>query len=202
MSVLLCDDHDLFRDALASALTARGHKVVDSVRDPDHLTQRVGLLRPDVCLLDVSFDGEDRLDVAVDLRRTGPPTVLLLLTAAAPAPVWQVFDDRIVDGVVSKVCHVADLDAAIRRSLAGERVVQGWPGRVTAGHPDAGFEPLTEREREILLLIVEGVSTQTMADVLGVSSNTVRTHVQNVLRKLQVHHRGKAVRRALDLGLV
>jgi DNA-binding NarL/FixJ family response regulator len=67
---------------------------------------------------------------------------------------------------------------------------------------DDGIEPLTDREREILRLIVQGVSTQMMADSLGVSSNTVRSHVQNVLRKLRVHHRSKAARYAVESGLV
>lgn len=203
MSLVLCDDHDLFRDALAGALTSMGHRVLASTSDPEQLPGLVSLRQPRACLVDVSFHGRPRLDAAAALRESHPGTVVLLLTGAAPPPVWQAFDERVVDGVISKACDVSMLDAAIRRGLAGERVVEGWPGyQEREPADDYGFEPLTEREHEILVLIVEGVSTQMMAATLGVSSNTVRTHVQHVLRKLQVHHRSKAARCALDLGLV
>ena len=69
-----------------------------------------------------------------------------------------------------------------------------------SGQPDN--EPLTAREREVIALLVDGVSTALMAESLGVSTNTVRSHVQNVLRKLGVHHRSKAAHRAVELGLV
>lgn len=203
MSLVLCDDHDLFRDALAAALTSLGHRVLASTADPEKLPGLVALSHPRACLVDVSFQGSPRLDAAAAVRDSHPGTVVLLLTGDAPPPVWQAFDDHVVDGVISKTCDVTMLDAAIRRGLAGERIVEGWPGYQERDlTDDSGFEPLTDREHEILRLIVEGVSTQMMAATLGLSSNTVRTHVQHVLRKLQVHHRSKAARCALDLGLV
>jgi DNA-binding NarL/FixJ family response regulator len=154
-------------------------------------------------VLDVSFGGRPRIDAARGIRVARPDTAVLLLTGADSPDVWEAFQDRVVDGVVTKGCDVEVLDRSIRRVLGGERVLEGWD-RVPdpPAHADDGIEELTDREREILRLIVQGVSTQMMADSLGVSSNTVRTHVQNVLRKLRVHHRGKAARYAVDSGLV
>ncbi len=202
MSLVLCDDHDLFRDALAGALTRLGHEVVDSVAAPEDLVPRVTLYRPRACLLDVSFHGHERLDLAERVRAARPETRVLLLTGTATPAVWEAYDGHLVDGVLSKTIDVATLDAAIRRGLDGARVVEGWRTRPMDQHDDPLVEPLTTREREILRLIVQGVSTEMMATTLGVSSNTVRTHVQHVLRKLGVHHRGKAARRALERGLV
>lgn len=202
MSILLCDDQDLFRDSLADVLRSLGHEVVDSLAGADQLADRVARHRPRTCLLEVCFGGEERLDAARAAREAEPSTTLLVLTGTVSPQVWHAFEEGLVDGVLSKTIDVPALDTAIRRSLRGERVVEGWtPPRRTEA-PDPLVEPLTDREREILRLIVQGVSTEMMATTLGVSSNTVRTHVQHVLRKLQVHHRGKAARHALDRGLV
>lgn len=202
MSILLCDDHDLFRDPLAEVLRSLGHQVVESLPGVDQLADRVAEHRPRTCLFDVSVRGEERLDVARRAREAAPGTALLVLSGSVSAAVWHAFEDGVVDGVLSKTIDIPTLDTAIRRSAEGERVVEGWTAPVRHEPTDPLVEPLTDREREILRLIVEGVSTEMMASTLGVSSNTVRTHVQHVLRKLQVHHRGKAARRALDRGLV
>lgn len=202
MSVLLCDDHDLFRDSLADVLRSLGHHVLDSVAAPDRLADSVARHRPRTCLLDVCFRGEERLDVARQAREAAPDTALLVLTGTVSPAVWRAFEDGLVDGVLSKTIDVPALDTAIRRSVDGARVVEGLTAPRRQETADPLVEPLTDREREILRLIVAGVSTEVMASTLGVSSNTVRTHVQHVLRKLQVHHRGKAARQALDRGLV
>ncbi len=202
MSLLLCDDHDMFRDSLAEVLTSLGHEIVDSVAGPERLVDRVARHQPRTCLLDVCFQGEERLDVARRVREASPGTTLLVLTGTVSPAAWSAFKDGLLQGVLSKTIDVPRLDTAIHRSLGGERVVEGWALPPRPETPDPLVEPLTDREREILRLIVEGVSTEMMATTLGVSSNTVRTHVQHVLRKLQVHHRGKAARRALDRGLI
>jgi DNA-binding NarL/FixJ family response regulator len=201
MSLVLCDDHGMFLDALSMALTARGHRVLATSHDPDEVVRLVRETRPRGCVLDVSFGGRPRIEAAGAVRAAHPKTAVLVLTGADTPDVWGAFHDRVVDGVVSKGCDVEVLDRSIRRVLDGERVVEGW-ARIPAVTQDDGIEPLTDREREILRLIVQGVSTQVMADSLGVSSNTVRSHVQNVLRKLRVHHRSKAARYAVESGLV
>jgi DNA-binding NarL/FixJ family response regulator len=203
MSLVLCDDHGMFLDALSMALTARGHRVLATSHDPDEVVRLVRETRPRGCVLDVSFGGRPRIEAAGAVRAVRPETAVLLLTGADTPDVWGAFQDRLVDGVVSKGCDVEVLDRSIRRVLDGERVLEGW-SRIPdpPARTDDGIEELTDREREILRLIVKGVSTQMMADSLGVSSNTVRTHVQNVLRKLRVHHRSKAARYAVESGLV
>jgi DNA-binding NarL/FixJ family response regulator len=82
-------------------------------------------------------------------------------------------------------------------------VVEGWSAisdRTSESRPVV--ESLTGRELEVLRLVVQGIPTRTMASLLGVSTHTVRTHVQQVLRKLGVHGRGKVARAAVEAGLV
>ncbi len=206
MRLTLCDDHGLFVDALATALRCRGHEILAVTHDAESVVDLAARQRPDVWVLDVSFPRSSGLAAAASIRERQPETCLLLLTASAGNEVWDAFDSRLVDGLVSKSCDLDRLDSSIRRVVGGERLVEGYAR--TSGNTSGGrlrytqVEPLTSREKEVLRLIVQGASTEMMTASLGVSGNTVRTHVQNVLRKLNVHHRAKAAQRGIELNLV
>jgi two-component system, NarL family, nitrate/nitrite response regulator NarL len=203
VSVVLCDDHEMFLDALAMVLRSRGHDVTAATQDPAVAMEIVAREHPDVLVLDVEFAEASGVDTAATVRQADSGTAILLLAAAAHDDVWSAFDDHLVDGVVNKLCSYETIDAAIRRVQAGDRVVEGWRRhRVPPSRSDRLLATLTDREREVLHFIVEGASTSVMATDLGVSENTIRTHVQNVLHKLGVHARGKAARVALDMGIV
>jgi DNA-binding NarL/FixJ family response regulator len=202
MSLVLCDDHTMFLDALAGALTGLHHDVAAACLDPGPLVDVVREMHPDGCVLDVRFGGRSRLDAAFDVHEAAPDTAVVLLTGAVTAAEWDAYDRGVVNGMISKALDVDDLDRCLQRILAGERLVAGFSRPAPTPTPAEMLEPLTERETEVLRLIVEGVSTQSMATRLEVSANTVRTHVQNVLRKLRVHHRSMAACRAVELGLV
>jgi two-component system, NarL family, nitrate/nitrite response regulator NarL len=204
MTLVLCDDHAMFLEALAAALTAWHHDVVGLTTDPALLPALVAERRPDGCLLDVRLGDTSGIELAAQVRAASPGTVVVLLTGAREPEVDAAFDRGLVDGLVSKSCDAVVLDRAVRRALAGERVLEGWAWRPTPS-PSAStrlLALLTDREREVLLMIAQGASTSAMSAALGVSTNTVRTHVQSVLQKLQVHHRTKAARLAVELGLV
>lgn len=194
MRLVLCDDHGMFLDALTSALARRGHEILAVSQDPERLVDMVAEHQPDVCVLDVAFTGSSGIDAAAALRRREPAAAILLLTGTITEAVWQAYEAMIVDGIVNKACDIDVLQAAISRIGKRERVVEGWTRLPARARPAAQrqLESLTNREREVLEFLVGGASTETIALQLGVSSNTVRTHVQNVLHKLGVHGRGKA----------
>ena len=203
MRLVLCDDHGVFLGALVTALTHLGREVrAVSVR-ADQVADLVVEHQPEVCLLDVMFKGTARLDAAAQVRHRAPHVKILLLTGAATPEVWDAFERQKVDGVVNKLCGMDVLHRSITRVARGERVVEGWPQHQHSGPDDyAPAEDLSGRERQVLELLVEGASTQKIADQLGVSGNTVRTHVQNLLHKLGVHDRTKAVSTALAMNLL
>jgi DNA-binding NarL/FixJ family response regulator len=194
----------MFLDALASVLRSRGHDVTATTQDLSVAVEIVGREHPDVLMLDVWFSAGSGVETAAAVRRSNPSTAILLLTAAADEQVWSAFDNHLIDGVVNKVCGIETIDGAIRRVQQGDRVVEGWRRhRVVQQTPSQKLAAaLTTREHEVLDLMVHGGSTTAMAATLGVSEHTVRTHVQNVLRKLGVHGRGKAARVAIDMGIV
>jgi DNA-binding NarL/FixJ family response regulator len=202
MRLMVCDDQWLFATALTAALVRRGHQVV-TTNEPEVLLDEVARHRPDLCLLDVVLGATSGVEVAHRLRRVVPSPAVVLLTGSCDEQVWDAYGSAVLNGIVSKACAFGVLEDAIRRVAAGERVVEGWSAasdRTTDSR--AVVESLTGRELEVLRLVVQGLPTQSMASILGVSTHTVRTHVQQVLRKLGVHGRGKVARAAVEAGLV
>lgn len=202
MRLMVCDDQWLFATALTAALVRRGHQVV-TTSEPGVLLDQVARYHPDLCLLDGLLGATPGVEVAYRLRRLVPHPAVILLTGSCDEQVWDAYGRDVLDGIVNKACAFGVLEEAIRKVAIGERVVEGWSAtsdRTTESRPVV--ESLTGRELEVLRLVVQGLPTRTMASHLGVSTHTVRTHVQQVLRKLGVHGRGKVARAAVEAGLV
>jgi len=193
MRLVLCDDHEMFLHALTTVLTSRGLQVAAATHDVGRALDLVRLHQPDVCVLDVRFPAGSGIPVAAAIRRAAPAVKLLLLTADDSPSMWQAYARRDVDAVVHKACGLDLLVSALTQVQAGVRVAIGWDADASdPGHAMATPE-LTPREREVLQLLARGVSTRQVADSLGVSMNTVRSHVQSLSRKLGVHSRVQAV---------
>jgi DNA-binding NarL/FixJ family response regulator len=202
MRLMVCDDQWLFATALTTALIRRGHQV-EATSEPEVLLDQVTRYHPDLCLLDGVLGAISGVEVAYRLRRVMPRPAVVLLTGSCDEQVWDAYSRGVLDGIVNKACTFGVLEDTIRRVAIGERVVEGWSAasdRTTESRPVV--ESLTGRELEVLRLVVQGLPTRTMATLLGVSTHTVRTHVQQVLRKLGVHGRGKVARAAVEAGLV
>lgn len=201
MRVMLCDDHELFVDAIASALRDRGHEV-GATCDPQQMPGRAAAQAADVCVLESTVAGTDGTSVAAAIREECPEAVIVMLTGDVNARVWAAYDRGLINGVVNKSRGFEQLERALVRAAAGEQVLEGCVRPVRKAAPRSLVEALTNRELEVLRSIVKGHSTETMSVSFGVSRNTIRTHIQHLMRKLGVHERSKAVRLALDLGLV
>lgn len=203
MRLLISDDHEMFLDALASALTRLGHDVVATLTDPNDVPGAVRTLAPDVCVLDLYYLHVERLDLVESVRRAVPGTAVMLLTGSTNPGAVAAYEAGRVQALVGKSCDLETIDRALRAVEQGKRVLTGMPA---LGAPRRNRLPngarMTDRETDILGLLVSGASTEDMARSLGVSANTVRTHVQHVLDKLGTHTRVQATALALQLHLV
>ncbi|HEY3531215.1 MAG TPA: response regulator transcription factor [Nocardioides sp.] len=200
MRLVVCDDHVMFLDALATALDSLGHDVAGTSRTLDDVPALIERESPDACLLDLWFGDEQSLDLARDLRRNHPSLDVVLLTGdVAPEAIAA-----LEDGTVQAVAHKTWKLALIHETLV--RIATGAPIRRLMAMPSPsahGDGPrLTTREHEVLDLMATGASTIDIRHRLGVSEHTVRSHVRNVLAKLGAHTRVEAVRRAHEQGLV
>jgi two-component system nitrate/nitrite response regulator NarL len=198
MRLILGDDQAIFLDALASVLGQRGYDVGPVARSAAEMIALIGQQRPDACLV-------DRGDLGA-ITQAGQATTVIVLSADADPAAAQRAMDAGASGYLHQSRGIEVLVAALERILTGEHVVDvpGGPARRPRAttHADSLAAALTQRERECLSLLVAGLDTTAMMRELGVSRTTVRTHLQAVLSKLDVHSRLEAASFAVRHSLV
>jgi DNA-binding NarL/FixJ family response regulator len=208
-TVVLVDDHSLFRAGVRHELTGHVH-VVGEAEDVDSAVRTVLAAAPDVVLLDVHLPGGGGVAVLESVLAARPKQMVLALTVSdAPEDVIAVVRAG-ARGYVEKSISTTDLVAAIRSVAAGEPVfsprlagfvLEAFSGRAPVGAVDPEVESLTAREREVLRLIARGYSYKQAALKLEISPRTIETHVSAVLRKLQLSSRHELARWATRRGL-
>ena len=203
--VLIVDDERLFAELLRVAMTnAAGIDVVDVVHDVTTAVRRMGELRPDVVLADYHLPDGTGADIARTVRATLPDTSVLILTGdpsvstlsdvARSGAVGHLTKDRPFEEVVEGV-RAASLGEILFAPSELQRLLLERDSRPRP------LEPLTARELEVLQHLAEGASTVQASEQLGISTATLRAHVQAILRKLGAHSRLEAVAEAARLGI-
>ena len=210
--VLLVDDHQMVLDGLVAMLRPHADRVtvVGATSDPVEARRLVRDLEPDVCLLDVRLRHESGLEVCADLRRCAPETRVVFLTVYEDEAYLFEALQAGASGYLLKQVVGPELVGHLERVLGGEIAIDpGLAGRValSAARLQRGeFWPgthlgLTQRESEVLRLMVRGLSNRAIAQELVVGDETVKTHVGSIYRKLAVADRSQAVAAALREGL-
>jgi len=211
MRILIADDHNLFRDSLATLLEAQQHEVVGQASTGREAIELAGRLKPDLVLMDLGMPELDGLEATRILAADPKAPKVVILTGTDD-------DEKLFEAIKSGAQGylLKNLDADEFFTLL-ERVASGEPGLTPAvarkllkefAHPSknaASHDPdaLTERERDVLELLVQGVTTnRKLAKTLAVSENTVKFHVRNILDKLHLNNRAQVVSFALRNRLV
>jgi DNA-binding NarL/FixJ family response regulator len=210
--VLLVDDHQVVLEGLGSMLASQSARVtiLGATTDPDEATRLAGELEPDVVLLDVRLRGASGLDLGEELMREHPGLKVVFFT---------VYDDeqylfqamRVgAAGFLLKTTTAPELATHLERVMEGDIAIDpALAGRVamTAAHLQSGeFWPgarlgLTQRESEVLELMVRGLSNRAIGQRLYIGEETVKTHARGVYRKLEVSDRAQAIATALREGI-
>ncbi|MDT0444066.1 response regulator transcription factor [Streptomyces johnsoniae] len=211
LTVMVVDDHPMWRDAVARDLGEAGCDVVATAGDGPQAVRRARAVRPDVLVLDLNLPGLPGAEVCRQLA--GNIHVLVLSASGEQEDVLEAVKAG-ATGYLVKSASAAELVDAVRRTAVGDAVfTPGLAGLVlgefrrlaTASAPDAGgaadVPRLTERETEVLRLVAKGLTYRQIADRLVISHRTVQNHVQNTLGKLQLHNRAELVRYAIESGL-
>lgn len=197
--VLIIDDHVLFAEAIRLTLEVRDVTVVGIVLTVEEALPAVHRLRPDLVLVDIGLPDGSGLTLGQRILQESLETKVVALSGLEDP--WAVREALRAGfhGYIVKDTSIPRFIHAIEAVLSGEVVVPRTLAPRVAGMRSSEEEAaallmaqLTSREREVLALLVEGVSGQGIARTLGISPNTVRTHVQNVLTKLQVRSRLEA----------
>ena len=211
LRILVADDHLLFRQGLISLMRTRPDlvRVVGEASSGQEAVMSVQALRPDVVLLDIFMPEGDGLQAAKIIRETVPETAIVILTSSE-------LDEHLYEAVQIGVAgyllknldahELFDLlggiergEAAMTRTMAA-RLLRAASRRAT--EPGLHSEALTEREIEVLRLIVQGASNPEIAEQLCITVNTVKSHVKNILYKLRLENRTQVAAYAMQTGLV
>ena len=206
LRVLVVDDERLFAELLRVALSnAPDIEVVGVVHDVASAVALASQLLPAVVLSDYHLPDGTGADLARSLRRAAPDISVLILTGD---PSNLVLADVARSGAVGHLTKARDLDdvvTAVRLAAGGEILFapSELQRLLVADRPEQTLaEPLTVRELEVLRMLAGGASTVAASELLGISTATLRAHVQAILRKLGAHSRLEAVAEAARLGLI
>jgi len=207
--VLLADDHDMVREALRRMIDGPGDmRVVAEAQNGREAVELARELRPDVAVIDLSMPGISGEETIRQIAKLGFGTRLLALTMHDDWERMRTALEAGALGYVVKSASAAELIEAIQTLQAGRAylspavahlVVDAVGQHQTAVHPLA---QLTDREREVLALIAEGLSSKEIATRLGHAPKTAETHRASLMRKLGVHKTSALVRIAIREGLV
>jgi two-component system response regulator DesR len=196
--IVIAEDQQMLLSALASLISLEEDiEVAAQAADGRQALDAIRALRPDICLLDIEMPGMGGLDVAETIRREGLGCRIVIVTTFSRSGYLQRAMELKVDGYLLKDEPIDFLVEAIRKVHRGQRVVS----------PDLAallFEkeenPLSDREREVLRLAAEGMTTDEIAGALFLTRGTVRNYLSSAIQKLEVQTRQQAVKKATDKG--
>ncbi len=213
LRVMVVDDHPMWREGVARDLTEAGMKVVATAADGREALTRFPAARPQVLVLDLQIPEPDGVAVTAAVVQRDPGVRVLILSASGEQQDVLEAVKAGATGYLVKSASRTELLDAVRRVAEGDTVfTPGLAGLVLGEYRrlsqapsaprDADDTPrLTDRETEVLRLVAKGLSYKQVAERLVLSHRTVQNHVQNTLRKLQLHNRVQLVRYAIEQGL-
>lgn len=216
--VAIVDDHGIVRQGLRALLNRPGLEVVGEADSGAAAIELARAFAPDVMLLDIRMKDGDGLNSLPQIKQVSPQTnVIILTTYANPSYLARAISGGAA-GYLSKETNPDQIVRAVRAAAVGEELIdrsllqaalaQAVQSDDSGGRPQAAaedhidIEPLSDRELDVLRLMVQGLANGAIADALGISLPTVKTHVQHILHKLHVADRTQAALLAVRLNLV
>jgi NarL family two-component system response regulator LiaR len=204
--IMTVDDHEIFRGGIAFALEAyEGLELVGEAHSGEEALRLCEQVRPDVILMDMRMPGLDGPTTTQAIRQQFPQVRVLALTSFHDEQLVQRAMAAGAIGYLLKGIPVKELVAAIRAASAGRSTLDDQALqaliRATQSGPSLG-DDLTDREREVLALLVEGLSNPEIADRLVISLPTAKAHMRSILAKLRVSSRTEAATVAVKYDLV
>ena len=207
---LIVDDHPVTREGLRTALELSDDQVVvvGEASNGEEAVERARELTPDVVFMDVRMPGMDGIEATRRIREVAPGTKVILITIDESR---GAISEAIQAGVSGYLLKDASSDAlvdAAKNAIQGNAVIhpqltKTFIEEVRLVEPgEGGATPLSKREREILQKVADGATTRQVANELGISPHTVKTHLERIFEKLGANDRAQAVAMAIRQGIV
>ncbi|QYA32482.1 response regulator transcription factor [Macrococcus psychrotolerans] len=206
MRVIFVDDHEMVRIGISSYLSMQeGIEIVGEASNGKEGIEKTLNLKPDVVLMDMVMNEMDGIEATAKIKCQMPKVKVVMLTSfIEDKEVYRALDAG-VDSYILKTSSAEEIRDAIIKTYQGESVFEKevmMKMRARMNQKAELHDMLTEREKEILLLIAKGYSNQEIADASHITIKTVKTHVSNILSKLEVQDRTQAVIYAFQHDLI
>lgn len=212
IKVLLVDDHAMFRAGIRMLLeTQEDFEVVGEADDGSEAIRKTKELKPDVVLMDIGMKGMNGLDATRNIKKASPATQVLALTMHDSEEYFFEMLEAGASGYVLKEAAPSDLFPAIRAAHQGEaffypsvakKLLDDYLHLAKSGEEKVSYDGLTDREREVLKLIAQGLTNREVAKRLYLSVNTVEAHRGHIMAKLGLHNRAQLIKYAIKKKLI
>ena len=199
---VVADDHPAVLRSVCDVLIDAGVDVVGRASNGEEAATKIEATRPTVAVIDVRMPRLNGIEVASQVSRTTPETAVILYTAYGDRALLSEALDAGVRGFVLKEAPLQDLTRAVDMVSSGAVYVDPVLAGVLASAESERLPQLTKREREVLRLLADGLSNEEIGKRLFLSPETVRTHVQKAMRRLEADTRTQAVAVALRQSLI
>jgi len=214
MKILLVDDHNLFCESLENLLTLHGHEVVGTAGDGFEALEKARRLHPELILMDIEMPGCDGLTATRLIKAEMPDVKIVMLTVAQQdedlfdsfksGASGYLFKSSRANQLLLQLNQVAEGQAALSPGLA-EKILEEFArmGRQLEPNAEQNEETtdLTARQREILTLIVQGMTYEEMGETLCLSERTIRYHMGEIIQRLHLENRAQVIAYAARMGL-
>ncbi len=208
INVLLVDDHNIFRTGIRGILeNTDGIQVIGEAGSGEEALRSIQKEEPDVVLMDVGMPGMGGLGATQKINRAYPGVSIIVLTAHGNAPFPKRLLDAGATGYLSKGCAADELTMAIRKAERGEKYIGSDIAQMLAlsmlpGGESCPFDELSNREMEVMMMLVQGEAAQQIADKLALSPKTVSTYRYRVYDKLGVKNDVELTHLAIRHGIL
>ncbi len=203
ITCLVADDHPAVVEAVADVLAENGIEVTGRARDGQEAVSKIEQLAPNVALLDLRMPGLSGIEVARQIARSAPDTAVILYTAFGDRALLTEAMDAGARGFVLKEAPLAEVVRAVELVASGRTYVDPvLAGVLSSAAGTEKMANITQRERDVLRLLADGLSNEEIGKALFISPETVRTHVRKAMAKLDADTRTQAVATALRQSLI
>ncbi len=203
ITCVIADDHPAVLDSVSRYLRSQGISVVALAARGDEALQAIEELRPTVAVLDIAMEPVGGIEIAREIAQSQPETQVILYTGHADREYLTQALDAGARGFVLKESPLADLLRAIAVVAEGRSYVDpGLSASLTTPEGVASLSPLTPREREVLACLADGMTNERAGVLLGITAETIQSHVRNAMAKLEADTRTEAVAIALRMSFI
>jgi DNA-binding NarL/FixJ family response regulator len=212
IKVLIVDDHALLREGIRMLLSTSDEiEIVGEAANGQEALEKVCRLAPEVVLMDLAMPGLDGIEATQQLNRENPDVKILALTQYDHKEYILSIVKAGALGFIPKKAAAGELLTAIRTVHQGDSflypsitktLIEDYLRKAKPLRGRDPYESLSARQKELLRLVAEGCSVQETADSLGVSAKTIRSYLNSVMKRLELHNRTELVKYAIRKGLV